>query len=453
MNFSGRSKIASESPGDFPIEQMAGAELTEKAQAYADWLIEEKEIKPVVIDSRTLFYQFNNDDMIWEELDWEIIKKKANRDLGQDYTSHFLRQFKQSYQDHYNYMKFGEMGLDENEILLKDGKILDLETRELREASKEDKALNYINAKYDPEANPERIDEFIKRTLDTEDAVKNVQEYLGYCLKWPSSKFEKVLLILGYTDTGKSTILKLFQELFEGSNVTKMSFPQIGMERAFHVEKLKDSVVNFDFDMDDSQIPRKSRLKKVISNEEIHADPKGEKGYDFKPKSRFMIASNSAPDDSDATDAYFNRFITVKATNKVEEKERNLVEKLTTEENLSWLLNWALEGLDRLKEQNRFSRELSAYETKKAWTKFGTSTEKFISDQVRFKTEDSKNIPTTDLYEAYEMWCETQLETAVSQRKFISQAASHPDMKKEKAMTNSGRRMAFKQIKVSDYSI
>lgn len=453
MNFTGRDKIGSESQGDFPIEKLAGAELTEKAQAYAEWLINEEEIKPVVIDSRTLFYQFNNEDMIWEEIDWEIIKKKANRDLGQDYTSHFLRQFKQSFQDHYNYMKFKQMGLDENKIMLKNGKIFDLETRKVSEASKDNKALNYINATYDPDAKPERIDDFIKRTLDSEEAVKNVQEYLGYCLKWPSSKFEKVLLILGYTDTGKSTILKLFENFFQGSNVTKMSFPQIGMERAFHVEKLKDSVVNFDFDMDDSQIPRKSRLKKVISNEEIHADPKGEKGYDFKPKSRFMVASNSAPDDTDATDAYFNRFLTVKATNKVEEKERNLVEKLCTEENLSWLLNWALEGLSRLEKENKFTREMTAYETKKVWTKFGTSTEKFISDQVRFDTEDSRNIPTKDLYGAYELWCETELETPISERKFISQAASHPDMKKDRVMCRSGRRSCFLDVEVVDYSL
>lgn len=454
-NFSGRKKLE-EGNGDFPVAKYAGAEKTEKAQAYAEWLIEEKEIRPVLIDSRTIFYQFNRDNMTWEEIDFELIKKKANRDMGSEYTSHFLRQFKQSFQDHWKFMKFKEMGLDEDEVLLKNGEVLNLKTREIREAEKEDMALNHINAEYNPEAEPERIEDFIDRTIDTEEGVKAVQEYLGYCLMWPSSKFEKVLLILGYTDTGKSTLLKVFEAFFNGSNITKMSFPQIGMERAFHVEKLKDSVVNFDFDMDDSEIPRKSRLKKVISNEEIHADPKGEKGYDFRPQTKFMIASNNAPDDSDATDAYYNRFKTIQATNQIdsEDKERDLVEKLTTEENMSWLLNWALEGLERLEKQNKFSKDMTEYETKKAWDKFGSSVQRFISDQIRRKTDDAINVPTTDLYDVYEMWCDTKLESPVSQQKFIAQAATHPDLVKKKAMTRNGsRKSCFVDIEVKDYAI
>jgi len=394
--------------------------------------------------------------MTWEEMDFELIKKIASRDLGTDYTSHFLRQFKQSFQDHWQYSSFDNMGLEPNEVMLKNGKIMNLDARKTRNAEKEDMALNCINATYDPDAEPQRIKEFIEKTVDTIEGVRALQEYLGYCLKWPSSHFEKVLLILGYTDTGKSTLLEIFEHFFDGSNTTKMSFPQIGMERAFHVEKLKDSVVNFDTDMDDTQIPRKSRLKKVISNEEIHADPKGEKGYDFRPKTKFMIASNNAPDDTDATGAYYNRFLTIKATSKVaaEDKDRELVEKVTTEENMSWLLNWALDGLDRLKENNQFSRQMTEYETKKMWTKFGTSTERFIADQVRKNTDESFNVPTVELYEVYKMWCEKKLETAVSQRKFISQAASHPDMRKEKSMTqNGGQRMCFKDIEVLDYAV
>lgn len=456
MNMSGRKKLEQKGNGDFPIADYAGAEKTKKAQAYAEWLIEEKEIRPVLIDSRTIFYQFNEQTMTWEEIDFELIKKKANRDMGSEYTSHFLRQFKQSFKDHWKFMKFEEMGLSEDEVLLNNGEILDLTTREIRQAKKEDMALNHINAEYNPDVEPDRIDEFIDRTIDTEEGVKALQEYLGYCLMWPSSNFEKVLLILGYTDTGKSTLLKVFESFFQGSNITKMSFPQIGMERAFHVEKLKDSVVNFDFDMDDSEIPRKSRLKKVISNEEIHADPKGEKGYDFQPQTKFMIASNNAPDDSDATDAYYNRFKTIKATNKIEaeDKERDLVEKLTTEENMSWLLNWALDGLERLQKQNRFSKYMTEYETKKAWDKFGTSVQRFISEQIKTKTEDSFNVPTTDLYNVYEMWCEKKLESAVPSRQFISQAASHPDLVKRKATTkDGGRRMCFMDVEVKDYAV
>lgn len=430
--------------------------LTEIAQKYADHLVEERNIRPVVIDGATLFYEYSHEKKKWVEKDWEIIKKMPHKHLDKQFTNHFFRQFKQSYKNHHKYISWNELGLPEHEALLKNGKILDIRTRELRDADKSDKALNGINAIYNPEAKPERIDEFLKRTIDTEEGLKALQEYLGYCLEWPSDQFEKALLILGNTDTGKSTLLKILEKFFENSNTTNISFPQLGMDRAFHIDDLKDSVVNFDHDMSNKSIDRPSRIKKITSHEEIRVDPKGKAGFKIRPKAKFIIASNNAPDDSSADEAFYNRFVTVTATNRIddENKERNLVEEITTEENMSWLLNWAIEGLERLKKQNKFSNERTEYDTKKEWDKFGSSVQKFISQQIETNTEESKNIPTTDVFEAYELWCETQLETPKSRQKFIAQAASHPDLSKAKTMAfDGGRRMCFKDIEVKDFAI
>lgn len=455
MNHSGRTEMEKIGNGDFPAEEHRHRDKQEKAQIFADWLIQEKNIRPVLIDSTTLYYQYNPESKKWSEIDFELIKKVAHKNI-EDFTRHFFTQFKLSLENHYKYREFEELGLDSKEILLKDGNIIDLDTKEKREAEKEDMALNAINAKYDPEAESDGLREHIETTLDTEKDVKTVQEYLGYCLKWPSGDFEKALLILGYTDTGKSTLLEIFEYLFEQSNTSKIGFPEIGMKRAFHIEAFTDSIVNFDKDMNDQQIPRKDRVKKAISMEELYADPKGEDGYNFQPRTKFMIASNNAPDDTGATDAFYNRFLTVKATTRVDEedKNRNLVDKLTTQQNMEWLFSWALEGLERLEQQNQFTGEKTEYETKKSWDKFGTSTEKFISDQIKTNTEHSKNIPTSDVYEAYKLWCETELETPVTSRKFISQAASHPDLIKRKATAASGsRRQCFIDVEVKNYEV
>lgn len=456
MAESGREPMQKIGNGDFPAVEHRNKDKQEKAQIYADWLIEEKNIRPVLIDSATLYYQYDPDNKRWSEIDFELIKKKAHRDIGTDLTRHFFTQFKLSFQNHYKYKEFEDLGLEPEELLLKNGKILNLEDMSKREAKKEDMALNAVNTVYNPEAEAENLEDFIHRTLDTEEDVKTVQEYLGYCLKWPSAKYEKALLILGYTDTGKSTLLEIFEKLFEKSNTTKIGFPEIGMKRAFHVDKLTDSVINFDRDMDDKEIPRKSRIKKAISNEELFADPKGEQGYNFKPRTKFMIASNNAPKDNNATDAFYNRFLTVKATTRVDEedKDRELVDKLTTEEHLQWLLNWAIEGLHRLESQNRFTGEMTEYETKKTWDKFGSSTQRFISEQIKKGTDESGNLPTQDVYDAYKVWCETKLESPVTSKKFIAQAASHPDLVKRKAQSKNGsRRSCFIDIEVRDYEV
>jgi len=428
----------------------------ELAQEYANWLIEQADIKPVWIKGTTRFYRYNPLNSTWSEVEIEIIRKKAKKDLGNDYNKNMRQEIKNQLTDHYNFVNFEEMGLPENEILLKKGTVLDLETRETREVKKTDWALNCLNVEYNPDAQSKELEEFIERTLDREDMVKTLQEYLGYSLKWPNDKYEKMLLILGGTDTGKSTLLKVIETLFAESNVTKLSFPQIGMDRAFHIDKLKDSVLNIDSDMDDQSIKRKSRVKKVVSKEEVNVEPKGEDAFIIKPKANFIVTSNDAPDDAGATDAYYNRFLTLTATDRVseEEKDRELIEKLTDDESLAWLLNWALEGLERLEENNHFTCNRTEYETKEIWDRFGNSVQKFISDQISRNTENSGDLPVNDVYEAYELWCETELEEEVTRQKFIAQASSHPNMTKRKTQAKTGgRRKCFLDIEIKDFEV
>jgi putative DNA primase/helicase len=348
------------------------------------------------------------------------------------------------------------MGLSENKFLLKDGQIIDLETRELQTVTPEMYPLNSLNTTYNPDAEGQELKEFIEETIDTEQMVKALQEFLGYSLTWPSKRYEKMLLILGGTDTGKSTLVEVIEELYGDSTLTKISFPQLGMDRAFHVPDLKDAILNIDTDMEDKDIQRKSRVKKIVSKEEIYAEAKGQDGYNMTPKANHLVTSNNCPEHSDATDAYFNRFITLTATNRIPEKQkdRELADKLKSEENIQWLLKWALDGLDRLNEQNDFTWNPTEYETKKLWDKFGNSVQQFIADQVTVDTKNGYNLKTTDVYEAYESWMEDKLGNKVSRNEFIGLASNHPDMNKQNTISKAGNQAScFVDIELQDYDI
>jgi len=428
----------------------------ELAQNYSDHLINEADIVPVWINGATIFYRFNSANNTWDEIDFQIIRKKAKKDLGNEYSRGLKDELINQMTDHYRYIEFDKMGLPENEILMKNGKVLNMNTLETREIEKKDYALNCVNAVYDEGAESGQLEAFIEQTIDTENMVRTLQEFLGYSLNWPSDKYEKMLLILGNTDTGKSTLLKVVEQLYDESNITKLSFPQIGMDRAFHIKDLKDSVLNIDSDMDDQSIRRKSRLKKVVSKEEVFVEPKGKSGFTMKPKANFIVTSNDAPDDAGATDAYYNRFLTLTATSRIseEDKDRELIDKLTNQESLNWFFTWSVKGLRRLKQQNQFTHQLSEYQTKKVWDRFGNSVQKFISEEVIFDRDEGRNIPTTDLYEAYQTWCETELEQEVSQNKFIAQASSHPDIVKRKTETRTGsRRTCFVNLRLQNFVV
>jgi len=440
----------------FNLKGYANLNKTELAQEYADWLINECRIQPVWIPGTTIFYRYDRASNTWNQVEKDLIIKKAKHDLRGRWTSHLKRELLNQFEHHPNYIEFSEMGLPENKFLLSDGKVLDLHSRELEEIKPEMYPLNSLNTSYNPDADGEQLKEFIEDTIDTEEMRKALQEFLGYSLTWPSDKYEKMLLILGGTDTGKSTLVEVIEELYGESTLTKISFPQLGMDRAFHVPDLKDSVLNIDTDMEDKDIERKSRVKKIVSKEEIYAEAKGKDGYEMTPKANHLVTSNNCPEHSEATDAYFNRFITLTATNRIpeEEKDRELAEKLKSEENIQWLLNWALEGLERLQEQNDFTWNPTEYETKKLWDRFGNSVQQFIADQITIDTQEGYSIKTVNVYEAYEMWMENKLEEKVSRAKFISMASSHPDITKRNTVSKNGENAScFVDIKIEDFDI
>jgi putative DNA primase/helicase len=441
----------------FPYEEHRNKDKQQIAQALSDWLIEERMIRPVVIDGSTIFYEYHPHKKVWTELDYEMIEKLPSKYVRSEATVHFYNQFKKSFAAHHQYMNFDDLGLGPEEVLLKDGTIFNIETGEHRPATPDDRAINCLNATYEDDVEPDGIKEFIKDTIDTEEGYKTLQEYLGYVIKYPSTGYEKALLILGYTDTGKSTFIEVLNYFFEYSQTTNMGLPALGMERAFHIGKLKDTVLNLDNDMEDDEVRRQGRVKTIISQQRVMADPKKQDGYSFRPKTRFIMASNSSPDDRGVTEAYYNRFLTLTATERVveEDKNRSLVDEITTDQNMSWLLNWAIEGANRLDENNLFTLNRSELETKQIWDKFGTTPQKFVSQQVIVDREGGENVPTKDLYEVYKEWCEGEIDDIVSMREFVNIVSDCPGVIKSKVEAYPGgkKRACFRDIKVRDYLV
>lgn len=439
---------------------------TEMAHRYAEYQVQEKNTLPVVIENATLFFRYNEDSKTWQQIDLSMLHKELDRELSQPpvnltVTRHVHNEFDSKMTNYGEFVDFDSFGLKPTELLLKNGEIIDLENpigeidKSSRPAERSDYALNSVNAELDPyvdDIHDSKLSDFICDTIPDDDERRALQQFLGFCLMWPSDDFEKALLILGPTDSGKSTLLKVFKHFFNDSNTTNVSFPQLGQERAFHVDKLKQSVLNFDHDMADKGIQRKSRVKKIISKETVFCDPKNDKGYTIKPVANFMIASNHPPDIHGEDEAFVNRFLTIEAPNRIsdEEKDRELLDKLTTEREMQWLLWWAIDGYEDLKTTNQFCIERNIRETREMWARFGDSVHRFISEKVDRNTENSKNVPTNQLFEAYENWCEDNFEDAEGKRTFKVRAQEHPVITKKKAVPYDGmnQRQCFVDIEV-----
>lgn len=439
----------------FPIEKYENASKTMIAQEYAKWLINKHHTVPVYVGDEygtRLYYTYDKQKGIWKKISYKYVKRLAKYHLGNKLTRHTLQEFAIAYKNSPDSIHYDDMGLGENEILLRNRKILNLDQDKkdnIRKVEPEDYALNRINAT-EEYYEPDKIVDFIKQTFPKEEDRKTLQEFVGWCLKYPNNDFQKALIILGESNTGKSTFLKLLREFLKDCEISEVAVSQLGMKRRYHIGHVAKSIVNIDEDMSNATIEDGSTLKTIIQQQNIFVDPKGKNGYTIKPKSKLIVASNVSPTLADNDAEFYEKFITIEAPNVVaqEDQDRRLYEKLTTEKQLNGFLHWSLEGLRRLEKNNRFTLNSSPIENKRKWDRYGTSIQKFIEENIRVSAEN--NVPTTDVYQYYCLWSSKQMQDTVPRNKFISEMSDHPQIQKGRAEVDGSNRSCFMNVEV-DY--
>lgn len=446
----------------FNIDQYDHLNKTRVAQEMADFCNYQINIRPVEIDNRgdqKHLFRYQPTNGYWDYFSKNKIGRMCKSLAGKKYSAHLEREFTRNLVNHGNYMKLEDMGLDDDRILLKNNQVLETSTEppyETTRVEKEDMPLHKINVNYDPEADCPRFKTFVEQLLDgKENQIKTLQEFMGWLLKHPNNDYKKALLILGVTNSGKSQLADIVTELFTDKSVSNISLNQIGLERRFHIDSLKDKVVNIDRDMSVQYLESSDSVKLVISQENLRVEPKGEDGFTIRPRAKHLICSNVSPKPSNHNDeAFYGRFLTLKTPNTVpkEERETNLGEKLFEEEG-SGILNWMLEGLERLERQGDFTLNPSPYETKLMWNEYGDSVQRFLWSCTEKGDVNTDFIPTSELYEEYEIWVEGKMLEKEKEQNFINRVKKQPYVKKERKLVNGeNRKMCFFGLKLDSNS-
>lgn len=153
----------------------------------------------------------------------------------------------------------------------------------------------------------------------------------------------------------------------------------------------------------------KSQFKAITgADKRIQAERKFEQAFQFKPTVKLLFSANKVPSPSNENDdAFYERWIIIKFDNFIprENRDEDLDEKLTTDEELSGVLNWALEGLDRLLDQGGFNYERTALEKHEIWEEHGNSIDRFISECL-VEGNDGDRISSGKMYDKYVKFCE-----------------------------------------------
>jgi putative DNA primase/helicase len=231
------------------------------------------------------------------------------------------------------------------------------------------------------------------------------------------------MMLEGPGDTGKSTLLEVIAALLGPANVSHASLQSIAEDR-FTVADLYGKLGNFCADLDAKSLQRTGTFKMIVGGDPMRAEHKFQQSFACRPFARLMFSANELPGTTDQSDAFYNRWLIVPMHNPIPhgEQSANIIRKLTTADELSGLLAYAVAALRRLVNRGRFepseavTRALGEYRRK---TDTATG---FLEERCVFEPAATERRST--LYETYVQWCKDNGRQALGASRFNERVES-----------------------------
>jgi hypothetical protein len=159
-------------------------------------------------------------------------------------------------------------------------------------------------------------DELVGYLYSPEERAK-IEWAIGAIVSGDSKKIQKFICFYGPPGTGKSTILGIFEKLFE-DYVATFDAKSLGSANAsFAMEVLKSNpLVAIQHDGDLSKMDDNTRLNSLIAHEPVIMNEKHKAAYTFRPNSFLLFGTNQPVKISDAKSGIIRRLIDVNPTGK-----------------------------------------------------------------------------------------------------------------------------------------
>ena len=301
-------------------------------------------------------------------------------------------------------------------ICLQNG-MFNLMTYELKPHDRDFYCTYSLPVSFDPESDKvcERWLLYLKQTVQTPEAIAQLQEYLGYVLV-RHTKFEKCLLLIGPGADGKSTFLKVMKELVGDENCAAVSFQDL--EDQFQRSSLYNKLLNISTEVGAKAI-ESPYFKAITSGDPINAAFKHKNTFTFSSYCKLAFAANRLPRVLDNSDGFFRRVLPVRFKRQFldddPDKDPELFEVLKGE--LSEIFSWAVVGLARLTKNKKFTLAEETRLMMLDYRRINNPVLCYVDDQCDIG--DDYEVSKADLYDDYKSYCGKNGYTALNRENFF----------------------------------
>lgn len=301
------------------------------------------------------------------------------------------------------------------EIPIKNG-ILNIFTRKISPFTPKKIFFNKLPIEYNEKAKCENIEKFFLDVLKDKSDIVVMFELIGYCLM-KEYQFEKAFMFVGDGRNGKGKTLSLMKHFLGIENCSSIALSQINA-MSTSVCELHGRLANIAGDLSNYDLKDTGMFKQVTGRDLITAKRKYLNDLFFENYAKIIFACNELPKVYDLSDGFWSRwvlfefpykFLEEEAFEKLENKrnckimDTSIIDKITTPEELSGLLNMALDGLSRILSNGGFSYSKGTEEVKDLWIRKSDSFTAFCIDSIEID-EDCK-IPKKNIRRSFSRYC------------------------------------------------
>ena len=303
---------------------------------------------------------------------------------------------------------------------------------------------------YDPSAYCADLDKMLNKVCCGDREVINLfEEMIGYCLI-KHGRYAKMFLCYGQGSNGKSTILDLLKTFLGQGNYSALSLEKV--TDRFATAELENKLANIGDDVDNTTIRDSGTLKKISAGNTVTVERKGERPYKITPYATHIYSANTIPRSFDKTDGFYRRWLLIPFNARFsptdDDYDPMIVDKITTDTALSYLLNIAIRGAQRLLRTGHFTEPQSVKDALEAYKADNSTVLSWIEDK-ELTLDYFLDTPRDVTYSEFSDWCKVsgiKSSMVTGKKTFFKEVAAKFDFEEKARQKTDGKRYFILKI-------
>lgn len=334
--------------------------------------------------------------------------------------------------------------LSDSKLIPFNNGILDLNNDEMLDHSPMYRITRIFKHNYNPEAYSEVMDKTLDRLCcNDKDLRKLLEEAVGYIFLG-RNELGKAFVLIGEKSNGKSTFLKILKVMIGIENITTLDIAQ--MMGKFEVAQLAGKIANLGDDIGDEFIANPSIFKSLVTGEGVNVQRKGQDPFDMYNTAKFFFTANNVPRIKDRSGAVQRRLSIIpfnaQFSSGGKDYKYNIIDDLTTENSIEYLIRIGIEGLKRVLARKAFTvpdcvkKEMDKYRVD------SNSITGFIAD-CKENDNPIEDVSTQFIYEDYRLFCNQNNHKAFGKNTFVNQICKELNLVKTRQRDKSSGNLIY----------